>query len=743
MGAVVLVGGSLSPPSVRVWVYVAVAASVIVAIAAGVRRYRPVWPAPWWLLALSVAMSLLANVGWALAMDESGVPRFPSAGDACYAGALVFLAASVYRWVRPARQRNGAVDAAIAAVGGGAALWILVFAPLLFDSRFSGLRLGSYLFYVGMDLLILVLSVRVVVISRVRTPAYRLMVTSAALLVLTDTCYHALLIAGDGREKYTGIGYLGSYLLIGGAALHPSMARSTGSVPGNPSPASRRRLAAYVSLTAGISLLSIAGLVTAVPRDQVTRLVVLEVLGSAMSALLIVRLSQLAALLNHRAQLDPLTGLGNRVMLQERLDRPGRRSHLLWLIDLDGFRDFNDTFGQQAGDEILVETGERIRAAVPSDATVVRLAADEFAVYDDADEDDLGRRVLAAVHRPYRLRGLGARRFAVSIGAVRVPAGQPGSQALRDADLARRTAQARGGDQVAFFDPAVHAERLANTELVAQLHQAVEAGELGVHYQPIVELATGDVVAAEALLRWTRPDGTRIPPDRFIPLAEQSGAITAIGDWVLRQVSTDLRRLWRENGVAVTVNVSAHQLRDPLFATRLLHLLHTSDVPGPALIVEITETVLVTSITDAATVTAQLQQLRENGVRIAVDDFGTGYSSLAYLRELPVDILKMDGSFTAQQIETGGVRELAFIRAIVELGRSLELTTIAEAVETPTQAERLRALHCDLAQGYLFARPAPLADLYDYLRRRSTAGTSSRANPLATVTPAHAPPASP
>ncbi|MEV6596790.1 GGDEF domain-containing protein [Actinoplanes sp. NPDC051346] len=713
---------------------------MIAAIAVGVRRYRPVWSAPWWLLAAAVGMSLLANVGWALAMDESGTPRFPSAGDACYATALVFLTVSIYRWVRPARQRSGAVDAAIAAVGAGAAQWVVVVAPLLFDSPYSGLRLGSYLFYAGMNLMILVLSVRVVVISRVRTPAYRMMVTAAVLLVLTDTCFQVLQLAGDGREQLTAVGYLGSYLLIGVAALHPSMARSTGSVPGNPSPVSRRRLAAYVSLTAGISALSIVSLVTTVSHDQVPRLIVLEILGAAMSALLIVRLSQLATLLNRRVQLDTLTGLGNRVMLQERLDQPRRRDGVLLLVDLDGFRDFNDTFGQEAGDAILIETGERIRAAVPSAATVVRLGADEFAVYTDGDDDGLAQQVLAAVHRPYRLRGLAARRFGVSIGALGVPIGQPGSQALRDADLARRTAQTRGGDQVAVFDPAVHAERLANTELVAQIQPALDAGEFEVHYQPIVDLATGDVPAAEALLRWTRPDGTRIPPDRFIPLAEQSGAITALGDWVLQQVSTELRRLWPAHRVAVTVNVSAHQLRDPLFATRLLHLLHTSDVPGPALIVEITETVLVTSITDTATVTAQLQELREQGVRIAVDDFGTGYSSLSYLRELPVDILKMDGSFTARQIENGGDRELAFIRAIVELGRSLDLTTIAEAVETPTQAERLRALHCDLAQGYLYARPAPVSDLYEYLHQCSAASTRTPVGPLTSAMPTRTPP---
>jgi EAL domain-containing protein (putative c-di-GMP-specific phosphodiesterase class I) len=252
------------------------------------------------------------------------------------------------------------------------------------------------------------------------------------------------------------------------------------------------------------------------------------------------------------------------------------------------------------------------------------------------------------------------------------------------------------------------------------MQHALEAGEFSVHYQPIVELATGAVVAAEALLRWTRTDGSAISPGQFIPLAEQSGAIVAIGGWVLAQVCADLAGLYHEHGLAVTVNVSAQQLREPMFADNVLEVLQRNDVPGSALIVEITETVLVTSVIDTATATEQLQKLRDHEVRIAIDDFGTGYSSLAYLRQLPVDILKMDGSFTAQQIEQGTARDLAFIRTILELSRILGLQTIAEVVETATQADRLNALGCDLAQGYHFARPAPVAALYELLRERRT-----------------------
>jgi diguanylate cyclase len=247
---------------------------------------------------------------------------------------------------------------------------------------------------------------------------------------------------------------------------------------------------------------------------------------------------------------------------------------------------------------------------------------------------------------------------------------------------------------------------------VRDLDRALSAGEFTLYYQPIVDLRTGAVRAAEALLRWTRADGTHVPPDAFIPVAEQSGAIVPIGTWVIEQACDRLRRWWPRYGVPVTVNVSARQLRRPDFAATVLTALRASGVPGRALIVEITETGLITAIADAATVTAQLRTLRQHGVRIAIDDFGTGYSSLAYLRQLPVDILKMDGSFTTHQVEVGAPRDCAFVRAIVELAGSLDLLTVAEAVETAEQADRLAALGCQLAQGYHFARPEP-ADVID------------------------------
>jgi diguanylate cyclase (GGDEF)-like protein len=720
-GGLAIVGVLMTPVTVRMWLYLAVAVAVLAAVVTGIRRYRPVWSRPWWLLAGTVGASVLANASWALMMTPTGAPRFPSIGDLSFLAAMGMLIASIYWWVRPGRHSDGLIDAAITLTGGGAVVWVVVAEPLLSDDRFSGLRLASYLCYVGIDLLILALTVRVATVSRVPTMAYRLMVGAAFLWAVTDVVHYATLFRGnDAPTDWIQLGWLGAYLLIGAAALHPSMTRSTGSMPRHATPLSRVRLAGYLMLTVLITGLAVLGAITGSTDGQAASLIVVLCLGGITSVLLIGRLAQLGAALNRRAFVDPLTGLGNRAVLQSELHRRSTAGRVLLMLDVDGFRDINAAFGHKTGDAVLVETGHRLRAAAPSDATVVRLDADAFAVLAHGDEQKphlLAARLRAAIAEPYPVAGLTSRRIQASCGALVIEAGEDGMTALRDADLALQNARTEGNG-LALFDPGEYAQWRANRDLIADLQRAIGTDELTMHYQPIVELETGRIVAAEALLRWTRADGTPVSPARFIPLAEQSGDITALGEWVLGRVCTELAGLWSEHRLPVTANVSAHQLRDTDFATRLLSLLADTGLPGEALIVEITETVLVTTVTDAATTVSQLQQLRDHGVRIAIDDFGTGYSSLAYLRELPVDILKMDGSFTSQQIEDGSPREIAFVRTIVELGRSLGLCTLAEAVETEAQAQRLRELGCHLAQGYHFARPAPVARLHETLTVR-------------------------
>jgi diguanylate cyclase (GGDEF)-like protein len=675
-----------------------------------------------------VGCALLASLWWAVDLARYGEPRFPSGGDVLYSFVLPLLMLSVAGWVRGGMRRGALVEAAVVATGAAALAWTLAIDPLLHSEQITGLRLYSYLMYVGFDLVVLALTVRVVLITRVRTPAYALMVVAASVLIVTDLTYYALIVVDSEAIGVTTSGYLTAYLLLGGAALHPSMAQSSGQVPSDPSPMSRTRMAGY------LTLILVTAVMTGLNMSSGWRNpggslgwehdVVMIVLGSLVSVLLVVRLWQLAAALTRRARIDGLTGLSNLTGLREELGsrcgaRAGSGADLL-LVDLDGFRDVNDSFGHHTGDEILREVAARLhRVTASHQATVSRLSGDEFAVLLDRTSGDSGfagaRRVADAVVRavrvPFSVSGSGSVLITASVGALPLAADVTVDDSLRRADLALLAAQNAGGNQVEVYDAELHAARQARTRLVTNLHRAVAGNEFSVHYQPIVDLSTDRIVAAEALLRWTTPDGAVVSPAEFIPLAEQSGAIVQLGTWVIRQVCADLRDWHPRHELPVTVNVSARQLRRPDFADTVLGSLRDVHLPGSALIVELTETALITSLNDAAAVTAQLQVLRAEGVRVAIDDFGTGYSSLAYLRQLPVDILKMDGSFTAHQIQLGRPRDLAFIRAILELAGSLDLRTVAEAVETAEQADRLRTLGCQLAQGYHFGRPGPASSM--------------------------------
>ncbi|MDZ7674068.1 MAG: EAL domain-containing protein [Acidimicrobiales bacterium] len=420
--------------------------------------------------------------------------------------------------------------------------------------------------------------------------------------------------------------------------------------------------------------------------------------------------------LAHLAFHDPLTGLANKALFRDRLNhaidrrRTSAGELAVLFVDLDKFKDVNDSLGHAAGDELLVEVTGRIVATLRAADTAARQGGDEFAILledlNDSDEaEQVAARVRSAVRRPFRLAGKDVFTTA-SIGIATDAPGATADHLLRNADLAMYEAKRLGRDRSERFAPSMHAEVLDRIDLEADLRRALVRDELRLEYQPIVYLDTGKIAAAEALVRWEHPERGLLTPNAFIPFAEESGMIDEIGRWVLEQACIQTCR-WHEAGtrhppIGVTVNLSPRQLRDEHLVATIDATLSSSGLDPSMLMLEITETAMMH---DTEVVLTHLHELEVLGVRLALDDFGTGYSSLEYLQRFPIDVIKVDRTFVDRTDR--GVEEAALARAIIRLAQSLRLATVAEGVENATQVEWLRAARCNGAQGFHIARPGP------------------------------------
>ena len=431
--------------------------------------------------------------------------------------------------------------------------------------------------------------------------------------------------------------------------------------------------------------------------------------------------------LAHQAFHDPVTSLANRALFADRVQHAimrsirGGRAVGVMFIDLDDFKTVNDSLGHAAGDTVLQEVARRLQEAVRPADTVARFGGDEFAILLDGIEDsaeaaDVAGRILRALELKYDVDGKSIYpRASVGICLAESEVGSADAEELlRNADVAMYMAKRDRKGSYRVFEPAMHERVVERLELQAELQRALELNQLEIHFQPVVRLDQREDYGVEALLRWMHPTRGTIPPLNFIPLAEETGLIVSIGRWVLREACSQAtllhERFPRNPPLTMSVNLSVKQLQSETIVEDVRDALESSGLPPSALVLEITETVMMAD-TDIAI--RRLHELKSLGVRLAMDDFGTGYSSLSYLSRFPVDILKMDRSFLSSDHDESGLAA-----AIVALGNTLNLDVVAEGIELPEQILSLRDLGCELGQGFLFAKPMNQEALVEYLARR-------------------------
>jgi len=429
---------------------------------------------------------------------------------------------------------------------------------------------------------------------------------------------------------------------------------------------------------------------------------------------------------HHVAQHDVLTGLPNRSLLQDRLSQAvayaARSGHPVWvmLIDLDRFKFVNDSMGHKAGDVLLMTVAARLRSSLRDTDTVARLSGDEFVVILSQHEDqplsgDIVQRVMDSVARPVML---GPKEFFVtcSIGVAAYPSdGTAAESLIEHADIAMYSAKKLGRNNFQFYTPAMNEESLERVRIESALRNALERNELVLHYQPQVDLQTGQIVGMEALIRWQHPELGMVPPSRFVGVAEDTGLIVPIGAWVMRTACLQ-NKAWQDAGLGnlrVAVNLSARQFSAADLVPGIEQVLSDTGLDPACLELELTESLFMSDVTPAVEL---LHRMKALGVKLSIDDFGTGYSSFSYLSRFPIDVLKIDRSFVNDI--THDANDAAIVASIIALAHNLRLSVIAEGVETAEQLDYLRHQGCDEMQGYYFSRPLPAQEFEQLLRQR-------------------------
>jgi diguanylate cyclase (GGDEF)-like protein len=696
--------------------FVGVGIGSVVALVVGPQWNRAVIRRPWIYLTIAAALFLVGAVIRPWAVQEAGATAYLA--DAFTVPGYVFSVLGLGGLMRARRglERHALIDGLIVGVGVGVVFAVLFSLPAAsIEGRPAAMSVLAAT-YPLFDMVLVLMLASLAFTTAVRSPSYLLLVGCVLLLLIGDVAYAIIGTSGDlTGPKLLDLPFLLGFALLGASVLHPSMVELGRAAPVPVQAWSWPRLLLIVpALAAPFALIAL------VSRQSPSDRWVLAVGGTVLVSLLLTRAvsavqaySAAKRRYRHQATHDHLTGLPNRLMLTARVDRliaePPVGGSEIWVfyVDLDGFKLVNDSRGHQVGDQVIVEVARRLRSGVPDATEVARVGGDEFVVTQLGGRGEaigLADRILECFAAPVHLHGIEVMVNA-SVGVASAPVdGRTAATAealLRDADTAMYQAKAEGPGKWTMFDASMHRRVRERVDIELALRHALAENEMHIAYQPIVGLTDGRVLGAEALLRWSHPVRGAVPPTTFIPVAEDTGMISAIGGWVVRE---SLRQLaaWRAQHLVrddfwISINISPLQLRDPGLPGVIAEALMRNNVPPRNVVLEITESIMIDQSNVAENV---LRELRALGVSIVVDDFGTGFSALGYLRRHPVTGVKIDRAFV------GGLgvnpEDEEIVRAVVAMSTALGLTVVAEGVETVPQRQVLAALGVTQGQGWLW-----------------------------------------